>query len=179
MALKLILSMKDDMSKEMKGPIKALKGLGKAAIAVGKVAVTGLGAATGAALALAASSADVAQVRLAFGNLTESIGETEESMLSQLRPATMGVVSDFQLMKSGAQLISMGLVDSAESAAKMSEMAVTLGAAMGTDATESMESFALMLANQSIPRLDTFGISSGKVRTRINELMDAWRYYWY
>jgi len=30
-----------------------------------------------------------------------------------------------------------------------------------------------MLANQSILRLDTFGISSGKVRTRITELMEA------
>jgi len=36
-----------------------------------------------------------------------------------------------------------------------------------------MENFALMMANQSIPRLDSFGISSGKVRARITELMEA------
>ena len=44
---------------------------------------------------------------------------------------------------------------------------------MGNGATESMENFALMLANQSILRLDSFGISSGKVTARIEELMSA------
>jgi hypothetical protein len=34
-----------------------------------------------------------------------------------------------------------------------------------------MDNFVLMLANQSVPRLDSFGISSGKARERILELM--------
>ncbi|MDR0608015.1 MAG: hypothetical protein LBG52_06870 [Candidatus Peribacteria bacterium] len=44
---------------------------------------------------------------------------------------------------------------------------------MGNSATQSMADFAALLANQSLPRLDTFGISSGKVRERIEELMNA------
>ena len=52
-------------------------------------------------------------------------------------------------------------------------MATQLGSAMGLDATTAMGDFALMLSNQAIPRLDNFGISSGQVRERIDELMAA------
>jgi len=76
-------------------------------------------------------------------------------------------------MKAANKLMAMGLADTEEQAASLSKMAVTLGTAMGGEATASMENFALMLANQSIPRLDSFGISSGKVRERITELMEA------
>jgi len=67
----------------------------------------------------------------------------------------------------------MGLADSSESASEMAEMATRLGMAMGEDATASMENFALMMANQSVPRLDSFGISASAVRTRIDELMSS------
>ena len=39
--------------------------------------------------------------------------------------------------------------------------------------SDRVSDFALMLANQSLPRLDNFGISSGKVRARIEELMST------
>jgi hypothetical protein len=39
--------------------------------------------------------------------------------------------------------------------------------------TDRMAYFNAMLANQSIERLDTFGISSGRVRQRIEEQMAA------
>ena len=69
--------------------------------------------------------------------------------------------------------VAMGLANSAEEAANLATVATQLGLAMGEDATSSMENFALMMANQSIPRLDSFGISSGKVRERITELMQS------
>ena len=150
-----------------------LGGLGKAAagLAVGAVAgVAALGAAIGK---LAVDAAGVDKIRQSFDALTASIGETSEAMLADLRSATNGMVSDADLMQSANRLISMGLASSSEEAAKLSEMAVRLGAAMGGDATESMENFALTLANQSLPRLDSFGISAGAVRSRIEELMAA------
>jgi len=105
-----------------------------------------------------------------FSNLSASIGTTSDAMLSELRPATRGMVSDFDLMTANNRFMSMGLATSATEAAKLSEVATQLGTAMGKDAGDAMEEFALLMANQSIPRLDTFGISAGKVRERIAEL---------
>ena len=113
------------------------------------------------------------QVSNTFDSLTASIGTTSDVMLVEMRGATRGMVSDADLMQASNKLMSMGLASSTEEAGKLAEMATQLGSAMGEDATASMENFALMMANQSIPRLDSFGISSGKVRERIKELMDA------
>lgn len=105
-----------------------------------------------------------------FGALTANIGGATNT-LQQLRDATGGVVTDLSLMQNSNRFLQMGLADTGEEAAKLAHIAVVLGGSMGKDAGGAMEEFALMLANQSIPRLDTFGISAGRVRTRINELM--------
>lgn len=114
--------------------------------------------------------AEVQATANTFDNLTKSIGTTADVMLNELQTATHGTVSNFDLMQSANRFMSMGLAESAEEAAKLAETAVALGGAMGTGPNQAMEDFALLLANQSIPRLDTFGISSGKVRERVNEL---------
>jgi hypothetical protein len=83
------------------------------------------------------------------------------------------MVTDIELMSANSRFLSMGLADSADEAANLSRIAVTLGGAMGKEAGPAMEEFALLMANQSIPRLDTFGISAGKVRQRIKDLQAA------
>jgi len=80
------------------------------------------------------------------------------------------MVQDTDLWYASNKFLLMGLTETADETAAMSEMAVQLGLAMGGTATESMENCALMMANQSIPRLDSFGISSGEARKRIEEL---------
>ncbi|MCP5016874.1 MAG: hypothetical protein GY938_16640 [Ketobacter sp.] len=105
-----------------------------------------------------------------FDALAASVDGTADSMLGKLKAATGGAVTDLELMSSANRFLAMGLADSEDSAAKLSQTAVTLGQAMGEEAGASMENFALLLANQSIPRLDSFGISSGVVRERIKEL---------
>ena len=105
-----------------------------------------------------------------FAALTESIGTDAVTALEALREATRGMVADADLMQAGNKFLAMGLANSAEGAAELAEVATQLGMAMGEDATSSMENFALMMANQSIPRLDSFGISSAAVRDRIAEL---------
>lgn len=172
-SVNITLNAKNNAQKVLGGVTKALGGLATAAAGLATGAVAGVGA-LGAGLAdLAMDAAPVAKVSATFDALTESIGETSDAMLSELRTATDSMVSDADLMTSANRFMSMGLADSADGAAELAEMATTLGAAMGGDASESMENFALMLANQSIPRLDEFGISSGKVRERVNELMEA------
>jgi len=171
--VKILLAARDQAGSVVGGLTKTLGGLATAAAGLAAGAVAGVGA-LGAGLAdLAIAAAPIEQVRSTFFALTESIGEQSYEMMAALRDATNGMVSDADLMGSANKLISMGLAESTEEAAKLSEMAVRLGSAMGEDAVGSMENFALMMANQSIPRLDSFGISSAKVRERINELMES------
>ena len=154
---------------------KTAKKTGGMGAALGKVAIAA--GVAGAALYtakkafdLGAEGAQILRTRDAFDRLSESVGETADVILTKMRDATAGMVSDTDLMQSASRMLSMGLANSADEAAKLSKTAVLLGSAMGKGPTEAMEEFALLLANQSIPRLDTFGISAGTVKKRIKEL---------
>lgn len=116
------------------------------------------------------AGAQVQAARLTFDNLTASIGSTSDAMLGELRTATSGMISDLDLMRFASQSVAMGLGSTTEEVAALAELGSTLGAAFKGDAVTGMEEFNLLLANQSIPRLDSFGISAGAVRTRIAEL---------
>jgi len=161
----------------------AVSGLGSVAagvatggLAIAAAAVVGLGAAAiGATVGitkLAMAAADVEGTRKTFETLTADLGGADVA-INALKESTRGMVSQADLMAASNKFLTMGLTETIEETAEMSEMATQLGLAMGQDATKSMEDFALMMANQSIPRLDTFGISSGTVRERILELMAA------
>jgi len=95
-----------------------------------------------------------------------------EAATNALLRATEGGISKLDAMRGASQLLGMGLVQNADQAYTMARMAVMLGDKM-LSATDRMASWNAMLANQSIERLDTFGISSGRVRQRIDELMTA------
>lgn len=108
----------------------------------------------------------------AFDALTRNIGGSQANM-AELRSATGGVVDNLTLMNGANKLLQMGLASNSDELSKLSGMAVKLGSSMGMDATKAMSDFSLMLANNSIMRLDQFGISSGRVRARIIELQEA------
>jgi hypothetical protein len=165
---------------------RGFKGLGAAANkAEGKISAAMGGMVAGAAgvgaalfalkkgFDFAKEGAQLAKVEDTFESLSRSIGTSSSSMLRSLREATAGMVTDIELMSANSRFLSMGLADSADEAANLSRIAVTLGGAMGKEAGPAMEEFALLMANQSIPRLDTFGISAGKVRQRIKDLQAA------
>jgi len=171
--LEVIITGKDEASSKLSGILGTLGGLGKTAGIVGGALGVAGGVAVKFAGDLAMSAAPAEAVSNTFKNLAASIGEEAAPMLEELRQATRGMVADTDLMQATNKFMSMGLADSSEEAAKLAEMATQLGSAMGMDATTSMGDFAQMLANQAIPRLDNFGISSGQVRTRIEELMAA------
>lgn len=96
--------------------------------------------------------------------------EEAERVTVAVAAAAGGAITKFEATQNASRLFAMGLANTADEAAKLTEMAITLGAAMGEDASTSFENFSLMLANQSIPRLDTFGISGAAVRERMAEL---------
>ena len=115
-----------------------------------------------------------------LGQEVSNVGNTFEALsggavqaarnLDMLRTATYGVVDDTTLMSGANRLLMMNLASTGEEAAKLAEVAVTLGRAMKMEPQQAFEDFGALLANQSIPRLDNFGISSAAVRARIEEL---------
>ncbi|NLG29062.1 MAG: hypothetical protein GX557_14220, partial [Chloroflexi bacterium] len=99
-------------------------------------------------------------------------GSDAPAALEKMRAATRGAVDDIGLMSGATKFLSMNLAENMDEASRLAEIATQLGMAMSHPGgpTGAMSDFALMLANQSILRLDQFGLSSGRVRDRIEEL---------
>ena len=94
-----------------------------------------------------------------------------DEMLAAFLEGTEGASDRMTAMSSAAKLLQMGLVEDADTMELVAAMATKLGDQ--TDSvTNRVSGFALMLSNTSVPRLDNYGISSGKVRARIKELQD-------
>lgn len=109
--------------------------------------------------------------QIALAAYTGSAEEAEE-LTRAVTEAAGGAITKMTAMENATRLLSLGLADNADTAAELTDIAITLGATMGKDATGAFEEFTLLLANQSILRLDTFGISAGLVRQRMEELAD-------
>lgn len=162
----IIVEASDKASKEIKKieeDVKKFQSALKGAALIGAAKMT---------FELAKLGAQSARTRNAFVNISGGADEATER-LDAMKRATRGALSEQNAMSAANRLMQMGLATNATELENVTNMAVKLGTAMGRTATASIEEFALLLANQSIPRLDTFGISAGKVRARIAELMAA------
>ena len=106
-------------------------------------------------------------------NQLQGGAEQASASLAMLQEATSFTVPDTTLMSISNLYTQMGLATDPTEVARLAEMGATLGQAMGSSAEEAMRTFSFLLSNQSIELLDTFGISSGKVRERIEELQKA------
>lgn len=115
------------------------------------------------------------RAELSFNALNRSIGDDAVSSLNKMRVATNGLVTDLELMRAGSAFVGLGLAKTGDDMAELANKATVLGRAFGRGqgAAASMEQFGLLLANQSILRLDTFGISGDTVRTKIEKLQKA------
>jgi hypothetical protein len=113
----------------------------------------------------------VNKTQAVFSQLTAGIGGYASNMAA-LRMATGGVVDDMTLQQGAVKLLQMGIASNTDEMSRMAEMATKLGSAVGMDATKAMGDFSQMMANNSIMRLDNFGISSAKVRDEIKRLQD-------
>jgi len=114
---------------------------------------------------------EVQGVTSIFQNMAGGVKDADK-LLNTLRATTGNVVSDFDLMAGAGQLMRMGLANSAEEVDQLIDMATKLKKPTES-AGEAIENFSLMLANQSVARLDSFGIASSQVRQRIEELLES------
>jgi len=156
----------DDAATNATGGLSALgKAIPVAAIATAALKVGEM------AVELGGLGQQVQQQRDYFEVWSGSVGAATAN-LEAMRRAVGGALTESEMMAGANRLLSMGLADNSNELETMSRMAVMLGGSTRT-AAESIEEFSLLLANQSILRLDTFGISGAKVRERIEELMAA------
>jgi hypothetical protein len=93
-----------------------------------------------------------------FDRLAIAAGSTGDVFLQQLRSATKGTVSDFELLRQGSDLLQLGLASDTKEAVRLSSVMTALGMDTGE--------MTLALANQSKRRLDQLGLSL----TKFNEI---------
>jgi hypothetical protein len=98
--------------------------------------------------------------------------ERAAELLAAFNEGAGGAVDRMTAMSKSAKLLQLGLADNAGEMEKLARMAINLGD-QTMDAGSRIDDFSALLANQSIPRLDNFGISSGRVRQRIKELQES------
>lgn len=168
-----VVDLKDKTGPGAKSAQQNMSGL-EGAVDAAKAALFALGAqqAVRTAVELGKLGAQAERTETAFKNISGGVSASEDN-IEAMREATRGAVSDMQLMETANQMLQMGLADNAEELRRNAEMATRLGGAMGKDAASAMADWNMMMANQSIPRLDTFGISAERVRERMEELADA------
>lgn len=93
-----------------------------------------------------------------------------QGTLEQLRAVTGGIVDDLTLKGATNDFLQRGLATNNEELNTLINLAVKLKNPM-LDAGQAVTKFGLLLANQSILRLDEFGLSAGRVRARMKELI--------
>lgn len=153
----------DDLDKSAERVGDGLDGASSGASGMG-MALAGIGWAG----AIASAGAFVAQLNevgrasaVAQNVFGVMVGDIDAS-LATLRESTRGMVDDATLMQGVNLLLKTGIAENVEQASDLIQLATDLG--------QSVEEFALTLSNQSYERLDTLGISAGKVRERVQEL---------
>ena len=142
----------------------------------GNLASIGFTAAIQGAIQFGAELYNVGRASQVAGNTflaLQGSAEQASASLAMLQEATNFTVPDTTLMSISNLYTQMGLATDPAEVARLAQMGAELGSAMGHSAEEAMRTFSFLLSNQSIELLDTFGISSGKVRDRIKELQDA------
>ena len=114
---------------------------------------------------------EVIRARNLFGTMTKDIGGQDRA-LEGMRKVTRGIVDDLTLMQTGSRLVGLGLADNQRDLQTLTEIGAVLGQAFGgVTAAQGIDNLAMAISNESIVRLDTFGISSAEVRVKIDELL--------
>lgn len=138
-----------------------------------------------AAVGGAFAAMQIAQKAIEMRNLGQTVQQTAntyialqggaqaaEVTMTSLRAATRGLVEDTTLMSGASQMLRTGVATNNAELTQLIEMAVALKKPTDS-AAEALDNFTAMMANQSVLRLDSFGISSGRVTARIEELIAA------
>lgn len=110
----------------------------------------------------AREGAQLEYARQRFDNLSDSIGTTSGLLLGDMRLATKGTISDFELMGSASDLMALGLAKSHNEVIRLTTVSGELGM--------NMNQLVLALTNQSTARFDQLGISVDGFDEKVQKL---------
>ncbi|MCK9341520.1 MAG: hypothetical protein M0P37_07200, partial [Synergistaceae bacterium] len=123
--------------------------MSKAALVAG--AVAGVGLAMKEVYETAKEGAELEYARTRFDNLAASIGTVSDSLLTDLKDATSGMMSDAELVAGAADFMALGLAKSHDEVVRLTSVAGALGM--------NMNQLVLTLTNQTTMRFDALGVS--------------------
>lgn len=157
-----------DAGKEAKGGVNGFAAgigsvLSKAALAAGAVAAVGV--ALKQVYDAAKEGAELEYARARFDNLAESIGTVSDALLSDLRDATSGMMSDAELVAGAADFMALGLAKSHDEVVRLTSVAGALGM--------NMNQLVLTLTNQTTMRFDALGVSVDGFDAKVKALKDS------
>lgn len=162
--LRLIISARDRASRSLQSVERRLEGIGKQSkgVVAGfknlRVAALAAGAAiAGAAVAftrMVRAGGEFLNVQRAF---QQQVGNSTAA-IEQLRAATGGLISNYQLMVQFNRAVSLGAAETTEDFARLSRTAIELGKALGVDVNFALESLATGIGRRSRLILDNLGI---------------------
>ena len=97
-----------------------------------------------------------------FDRLSESIGTTSDALMTDLKEATRGMYSDFELVESVTNLVGLGLAKDHDEAVRLSRVAAGLNM--------NMNQLVLTLTNMTTMRFDALGVSTDGFKDKLKDL---------
>ena len=110
----------------------------------------------------AEEGAELEYAETRFKNLAESIGTTADVLKEDMREATRGMISDSDLVASGADLMALGLAKDHDAVVRLASVAGALNM--------NMNQLVLTLTNQTTMRFDALGVSVDGFEARVASL---------
>jgi len=173
--VQILIKAKDEASKEINKVKGSLDGLGSE----GGKSTEGLGLdfdsmvgaiTTGTAIAAAAitafkvtldfaqEGAEIQRLQDTSAMLARSMGFDMDEIVAAVSEASLGTVSDLDIMSSASKAMMLGVGSSAEEMASLMEVAAIRGRALGLDATEAFDQIVRGIGRLSPKILDNLGI---------------------
>lgn len=126
-----------------------------AAIAGGIAGVLQIGQ---SAFELAQVGAEAQRLRTSFDNLASSAGTTGNALLSALRSASRGAISDSNLILAANRANLLGVADTAKELSSLLEVARARGSALGLSTQQAFDNIVTGIGRESALILDNLGI---------------------
>ena len=150
-----------DSGKEAQGGVKGFGAsltsmMGTAALVTG--AVVAVGAAIKQVQDAAKEGAAFQRMEEASGSLASSLDADMGVIMDALREASLGMVSDFDLMQSASRAMMLGVSADSGELAQLMEVAALRGRAMGIDTTQAFNDIVTGIGRASPLILDNLGI---------------------
>lgn len=159
--LKATITLADQFSGPLDKIGKAVGLSSKSITAIGQasgLAVASIVTTTAAIAALGQRGAEVSDVQDAFAGLSGRVGETSDAMLGGLQRATLGTISNFDLMKLANTALGSGLVKSSKDMETLAGGAKLLADRTGGDTAQAFETLTDAIAKGRTATLKQYGV---------------------